>query len=168
MNDRKTVHKWLWVWEFEKEEAWLNSMAESGWALDGVGFCTYHFVRCQPGEYTVRLQMCDFDSEYRSFLEDISAEYIGRVAKWVYYRRRSELGPFELFSDLDSKIQHLQTISNLLKVLMLCNLCIGIANSFHAYGMGALNLLCAALMAYGMGRIDGKLESLKSERMIYE
>ena len=52
---KKTIKKWFWVWDFEKEEIWLNQMAQSGWVLDGVGFCKYHFVQCEPGEYTVRL-----------------------------------------------------------------------------------------------------------------
>lgn len=24
---RRTVHKWFWVWDFDKEEKWLNIMA---------------------------------------------------------------------------------------------------------------------------------------------
>ena len=27
MSETKTLHKWFWVWEFEKEERWLNEMA---------------------------------------------------------------------------------------------------------------------------------------------
>ena len=30
MAERKTVYKWFWVWEFEREERWLNAMAQSG------------------------------------------------------------------------------------------------------------------------------------------
>ena len=64
MTQRKTVHKWFWVWDFEKEERWFNVMAQTGWLLDGVGFCTYHFVPCTPGEYAVRLEMHPYDKEY--------------------------------------------------------------------------------------------------------
>ena len=27
MTERKTLYKWLWAWDFEKEERWLNEMA---------------------------------------------------------------------------------------------------------------------------------------------
>ncbi len=27
MSERQTVTKWFWVWEFDKEERWLNQMA---------------------------------------------------------------------------------------------------------------------------------------------
>ena len=45
MSETKTLHKWFWVWEFEKEERWLNEMAQEGWALTCGGFCTYVFER---------------------------------------------------------------------------------------------------------------------------
>ena len=35
METRKTIRKWYWVWDFEKEEEWLNEMAQAGWVLDG-------------------------------------------------------------------------------------------------------------------------------------
>ena len=38
MTERMTVRKWFWVWDFEKEEDWLNEMAMNGWALASVGF----------------------------------------------------------------------------------------------------------------------------------
>ena len=33
MKEEKVIHKWMWVWDFEKEERWLNTMAQSGWVL---------------------------------------------------------------------------------------------------------------------------------------
>jgi len=43
MAERKVIRKWVWVWDFEKEERWLNEMALSGWALCHVSFCKYFF-----------------------------------------------------------------------------------------------------------------------------
>ena len=57
METRKTIHKWFWVWEFEKEDDWLNEMALNGWVLESIGFVTYHFVRCEPGDYSVHTEM---------------------------------------------------------------------------------------------------------------
>ena len=45
---RQIIKKWFWVWDFDREEAWLNDMAQSGWVLDKVGFAKYEFVQCQP------------------------------------------------------------------------------------------------------------------------
>ena len=102
MTERKTVHRWWWVWNFEKEEQWLNTMAQSGWVLDGVGFCTFRFIPCEPGEYTVRLEMHGADQAYLDFMQETGAEYVGRMVQWVYFRKKVQYGEFDIFSDLNS------------------------------------------------------------------
>ena len=57
----KTIKKWFWVWEFDKEEQWLNTIAQSGWVLTKVGFASYTFAPCEPGAYTVRLEKHERD-----------------------------------------------------------------------------------------------------------
>lgn len=166
--ERKTVYKWFWAWEFEKEERWLNAMAQSGWVLDGVGFCTYHFMPCEPGEYTVRLEMHGADEAYLRFMQETGAESIGRVLQWVFFRKKTDQGPFDLFSDLDSRIQHLARIERLLSALGIVNLGIGLVNSWSPAHIGWINLLCATLMMYGLGRIHGKKESLEEQRLLRE
>ena len=169
MTQRKTVRKWYWAWEFEKEERWLNVMAQSGWVLDGVGYATYHFIPCEPGEYTVRLEMRDHDEAYLEFMRETGAEYVGRMVKWIFFRKKTELGRFDIFSDLDSKIAHLDKIGKLMSGLTCANLCIGIVNSLNAgVHVGWLNLLCAVLLSYGLGRIHGKKESLEEKRLLLE
>ena len=81
MAERKKVWKWYWVWDFEKEERWLNQMAMEGWVLTEVGFANYTFERCEPGDYIIRLQMHNPDDEYLAFLEELGAEYIGRAVR---------------------------------------------------------------------------------------
>ena len=167
MSERKTVTKWYWVWEFDKEERWLNEMAMEGWALCGVGFCRYTFERCDPGEYTIRLEMRKPDPEYLSFMNDIGAEYVGRVTQWLYFRKPAADGPFDLF-DLDAKIEHLGRIAKMLWIIGLANLLIGVVNTLENGGLGILNLLCATLLMYGLGRIEGKKEALEQERELHE
>ena len=38
MSETKKLHKVFWVWEYEKEERWLNEMAQEGWALKKASF----------------------------------------------------------------------------------------------------------------------------------
>ncbi len=165
----KTVHKWFWAWEFEKEEQWLNGMAQSGWLLDGVEFRTYHFVPCEPGEYTIRLEMRGTDEDYLTFMEETGAEYVGRVFQWIYFRKKAELGAFDLFSDLDSKIRHLDKVGKSLAAVGAFNLLIGMVNTLNPrVGIGWVNLLCATLLMYGLGRIHGKKDGLEKERFLRE
>ena len=169
MAERKTVYKWFWVWDFEKEERWLNELALQGWALVAVGWCRYVFERCEPGAYTFRLEMHQPDEEYLAFLQESGAEYIGRVFQWIYFRRPSEEGPFDLFSDIDSRIQHLARIDKSLFLIGMANLLIGCVNSLgDGRAVGILNLLVCTLLMYGLGRIRGKREELEKERQLHE
>lgn len=168
MAEKKTVYRWFWVWDFQKEEAWLNEMAMNGWALTGVGFCRYTFEACDLGEYIIRLEMHGLDDAYLSFMEEIGAQYVGRFAKWIFFRRASELGQFDIFSDIDSKIAHLDRIGRLIIAVGGINLIIGIVNSFNSSNFGWVNLLCATLLMYGAGRIHGLKEALTAERQLHE
>ena len=168
MTERKTVWKWFWAWDFEKEEKWLNEMAMQGWALSSVAFCSFTFKRSEPGEYIIRLEMRDHDDAYVSFMEDTGAEYIGRVVKWIYFRRKSALGSFDIFSDIDSKLTHLKTLRRMLLLIGLGNLLIGFGNSLNASHLGWINLILASLLMYGCGIVTGKIEYLENERAIRE
>jgi hypothetical protein len=169
MSGRKTLRRWFWAWEFEKEEAWLNAMAREGWLLDGVGFCTYHFIPCEPGSYTLRLEMHDPDADYLAFMEGIGAEYVGRMMRWIYFRRDTAMGPFDLYSDIDSRIGHLDRIGRMMKGAGIANLVIGLGNSLNpVLDIGWINLVCATLLMYGVGRIDGRREALERERLLRE
>ena len=165
--ETKKVTKWYWVWDYEKEELWLNAMAQEGWALQRVGFATYYFEKTEPGEYIVRLECRKKDEGYVSFVTDMGAEYIGRIAMWVYFRRKSELGEFELNSDLDSRIDQLTKIGRMLLGVGVGNLLIGLSN-LRYNGIGVINLICAGFLAYAYGRIQGKKDELQRERQLHE
>ena len=168
--ESRTIRKWFWVWEFEKEEAWLDEMAAAGWVLDSVGFCKYHFVRCAPGEYTVRTEMHSFDEGYVKFMEETGAEYIGRMMMWIYFRKKTEDGVFDLYSDIDSRISHLDRIGRMLAIIGGMNLAVGLFNSLAPVNtrLGWINLICATLLMYCLGRIHGKREALERERELHE
>lgn len=168
MKNRKTVYKWFWIWAFEKEEMWLNRMANNGWVLDGVGFCRYKFVQCDPEEYTVRLEMHHFDKDYIDFMSETGAEYVGRMVQWIYFRKKVSDGEFNIFSDIDSRINQLNRIGKMLSVIGIANLIIGLVNSFNYINIGWVNLLCATLLMYGLGRIHGKKEALVKVRALQE
>lgn len=169
MTQTKTVRKWFWVWDFEKEERWLNEMAFNGWLLDRIGLCTYHFIACEPGSYTIRLEMRPHDDGYLQFMAETGAEYVGRMVQWIYFRKPVQCGAFDLFSDLDSRIAHLDKIGKTLTAVGFANLAIGLTNAMNpVLDLGWINLLCATLLMYGLGRIHGKKESLQKDRLLRE
>ena len=172
MSELKKIRKWFWLWEFEEEERWLNQMADSGWVLEKLGFAVFYFRPCQPGEYIIRTEMRDKDEAYVGFVEETGAEYVGRMMKWIYFRRKTELGDFRLFSDLESQIAHLGKMAKTMKGVSIANLIIGMANTFNpglaGVPIGWINLLCATLCMYCYGRIQGKMDAMEKERTLME
>ena len=47
----------MWVWQWQKEENWINAMAAKGLLLTEVGFCRYEFEEGEPGAYQYCMQM---------------------------------------------------------------------------------------------------------------
>lgn len=167
----KIVRKWFWVWEFEKEEKWLNDMACDGWLLDGVGWCRYTFRSCEKDSFRVRLEMLAFapgseeGREYIGFIEGSGAKCVGSLMKWVYFVKDRADGEFELFSDIDSRIRHLENIMKTIGVIGLLNLGLGLNNHNE---LSLLNLFCAGIIGYGIYRLNQMRERLKKERQLHE
>lgn len=178
---RKIIRKWFWVWEFDKEERWLNEMAAQGLALVGTGFCKYEFEPCAPGEYQVRLELlenqpCHAESrKYIGFIEETGAEQVGTFMRWVYFRKKTADGPFDLFSDLESRIKHLKRIIALILPISLANLAIGLVNVGNSFStgiwiakIGYINLTIGALGCVGAWRLLKKRKRLEEEARIFE
>ena len=178
---RKVVHKWFWAWDFEKEEKWLGEMAAQGLCLVGVGWCKFEFEECLPGEYAVRLELldkptCHPESEnYIRFIEETGAEQVGSYIRWVYFRKKTELGPFDLFSDLASRISHLKRILFLLLPIGILNLAIGAQNLGFLFwrhntgnAIGLVNLFLGALCCFGGWKLNQKKKKLQKEQQIFE
>lgn len=179
---RKTLRKWFWAWEFDKEEQWLNDMAAKGQALVSARYITYEFEDSAPGEYAVRLEMLEHmpDSEegkqYIEFVESTGAEYIGHVMKWVYFRKKTADGSFELHSDNKTRMKHLKRIIALLRPLAVVN--VGMAGYNFCVGIGLespVNVVCsllsvavAVLLGVGMVKLNDKKIQLEKESQLFE
>ena len=112
--------------------------------------------------------MHTYDESYLAFMRETGAEYVGRMMLWIYFRKKTADGPFDLFSDIDSKISHLDRIGKMLAAVGGANLVIGIVNTLSPARLGWVNLLCATLLMYALGRIQGKKEALEKERRLHE
>lgn len=182
---RKTIHKFFWIWNFDKEEEWLNEMAKKGFSLVSVGFYRYTFEACLPGEYHICLEMLEnFPAHsksvsYINFLEETGAEYIGSVIHWVYFRRKTIDGEFKLFSDNTSRIKYLNRLLSFLTIIALLEFWIGEINISHSFedGMiidlgrligGSLCICLGLLFVYGFLRINQKKQRLKKEQQLFD
>lgn len=178
---RKIVHKVFFVWDFDKEERWLNEMAAKGLCLIGVGFCRYEFEDCVPGEYNICMQLLEKSvkdpesQKYIEFLEATGAEHIGTFTRWVYFRKKAELGSFELFSDNANRLKHLKSIISLIGVVSAMNLLIGLQNLLMVFIirsyvnlLGLVNLVLGIWGLWGTFRLVKKRDRLKKEELLFE
>jgi Protein of unknown function (DUF2812). len=179
---KKVIHKWFFVWDFDKEEKWLNEMSAIGLHLTDVGVCRYVFEEGTPGEYECRLELLDNvpshpkSTAYIRFLEDTGAEYIGNVTRWAYFRRKTGDGAFDLFSDLDSRIRHLNRIIAMLIPVFILNIINAFSNfarypSHPASSVFSIACLCfflSLILGYGIFKIYLKKNRLQKERALHE
>ncbi len=123
--------------DYEKEEVWLNEMCSKGYALIDYTRCKYTFEECKPNSYTYRLEMLENHSDsleskkYIKFLEETGVEHVASYIRWVFLRKKKELGPFVLFTDFESKLKHHKRIALFLGPVALLNLVIGLVNLFN-------------------------------------
>ena len=179
---RQVIRKWFWAWEFDKEEKWLNDMAAKGKALVSARYITYEFEDSAPGEYAVRLEMLenspasDEGRQYVEFVESTGAEHVGRVMKWVYFRKKTADGPFELHGDNATRIKHLRGIIRLLVPLGIFNAGAGLYNLCIGIGLNSVvNVVCAAasgavawLLYRGLVKLNDKKQRLEKEAQLFE
>ena len=178
---RQTIHKLFFVWDFDKEEKWLNEMAAKGLSLVSVGFCKYEFEDRLPGEYKICLQLLDKmprhpeSKKYIDFLETTGAEQVGSFTRWVYFRKKATEGDFELFSDNDSRLKYLSSVISFVSLITVGNWIAGINNVFIATTfpspinyVGILNLLIGLVGTWGIIRLMRKRKKMKQEGQLFE
>ena len=89
--------------------------------------------------------------------------------RWVYLRKKAADGPFDLFSDYESRIQHLNRILCLLMPVTLLNLGMFFIGLNQSLGwLPFLNLAVGLLCLYGVIRFLIRKNKYKKEREISE
>lgn len=104
------MRKFKMYFDKDTEEAWLQSMCEQGWAFKSFFLGLYTFEPCQPGEYIYRIDLMAGkwveQERFLAFMREAGVEPVGKWYRWCYLRRKASEGPFELYSDAESKIAH--------------------------------------------------------------
>lgn len=154
------------VWKiyvnYEKEEKWLNSMAQKGMHMVDYTFCRYLFEEGEPGKYIYRIELLkEMPSHpesvaYLRFMEESGVEVVSTYMRWVYFRKKASEGSFEIYTDRAGKIKHAKRILGLVGVLFVLNLAVALDNlvigltsdrgiHFNAY-LSVLNFTVAAVL----------------------
>lgn len=110
----------------DKETEWLNGLANEGWAMKGFFAGFYSFEPCEKGEYTYQIDFsnkaCSVSKDYRDFMDEADIEIVQTWFFWVFLRKKKAYGDFELYTDVDSQIEHYKKILKMFKTVTILEL----------------------------------------------
>ena len=179
---------WKAFIDYEKEEDWLNSMSAKGLALTDYFFFRYAFEDSRPGEYIYRIELLDNppghaeSRAYLDFMAENGVEHVTSWIRWVYFRKRASGGPFDIYSDIDSRITHYKRILTLWLPLMCMDLMLGLINFSNGvdslfgnenYGIynlviGVVLIALAAVIFFYGNSFRLKIRRLRQEKTLRE
>ncbi len=185
-----TVYKFFSIGASEKEEKWLNQMAAKGMMLTDVTGFRYVFEQDTPGKYIYRLELLNHlpshneSRAYIEFLEDTGIEFVGSYLRWVYFRKPTHDGVFEIYSDVESKIKHFKRITliaNVLAITFGCMAIIALGEAWNQYTIfsskayhipyliwGSVYIIMVVIFQAIIIPVRRSLRHLKSERRLRE
>lgn len=181
MSD-KVIHRLYW--DFEREEAWLNRMAAAGLNLVRYTWGRYQFTKGVPGQWTYRIELLpdmagtQASRKYLEFMEAAGVEVISTYMRWVFFRKPAAEGPFDLFSDLDSRLAHYRRVLGFYGTLTLALIPITMSSVNSLARAGGLLGLMAPLLAVQVCvfaafalnslRLLRRVRALRDRKRLYE
>jgi hypothetical protein len=151
VKDKKVLpHLSSYAIDPERIEEQANRMAKEGWLLEKFGSLFSTYRRGKAGEYEYRVQVKEAGMDrlvYTAELAEFGIEEVGSVGDLLILRKSSDGTPFELYSDLDSRIaQQKKAVRYLRK---------GLIMSFFWGSMMLMNVLTTLMNANVIGRYAG-------------
>jgi hypothetical protein len=130
----KMMKKFKLYYDKDKEEAFLNDMSAKGYAMKRFFLGLYTFEKCQPGEYTYRVDLIsDKTVEQRNELYDLVQDSGGELVQtwgiWAFFRKK---GNFELYTDPESQIKQFRRIRTIFAASTCWNLHFSIPQWYNA------------------------------------
>ena len=170
------MKKFKLYYDKDLEQDWLQKMSQDGWAFKNFFLGVYTFVPCQPGEYIYQIDLLDDKNKsiqsFTAFMEDIGVEVVAQWYRWGYLRKKADDGPFEMYTDIESKINQYNRIKNFfLSFLFIESICfivefsaaIRTENPTLWLFTALIGLICLAFLRI-VWKCSFKIEQLKREK----
>lgn len=171
--------RWKFTFDKDEEQEWLNDWCQNGWAMTKFFMGVVTFVPCQPGEFIYQIDMIpgrflqahDYEG-YVIFMDEMGIEVLQRWGRWVYLRKRAEDGPFDLYTDTESKIALYRRIRSLffstLVLELLCsssvwNLLRQFPDDWAARGLAGFYIVMAVTLLRAVWRCSWKIKELSRQ-----
>jgi len=156
--------KFKLYYDKDAEEDWLNAMTSKGWGFKKFFLGFYTFEPCKPREYNYQIDILDNwqgdKDNYSRFMEDVGVEVVGQWWRWVYLRKKTEDGPFEMYTDIESKITQYSKIKNFFIPFTILELC--------CFFMEVIAAIMARSYIFGMFAILLGLLSIEMIRIVWK
>lgn len=171
---KKVIYRYFM--DYQREEQWLNEQSKKGFQLVKVQFSRYTFVEGSPGEYIYRNELLsglesNGNKEYLEFLQEGGIEVVDQFVGWVYFRKKTAEGPFELYSDTSSKISYLNRIIYIFGSILLVNLYFFFFNFIIVDGINRwlsyLSLTAVIIMAFPVYTVYKRKKKLQAAQQIF-
>ena len=175
--------RYRFYFDYEKEEKWINEMAAQGWHLEKWFLNRFTFTKGEPGAFTYRNEFLGAMSkqekqDYFELLKDSGITIIYELGGWVYMKKASAEGPFELYTDTHSKIDYYKRMLNIFLLLFFVNVFAGILNA-GIFGdeslprsmnsvVGIFNMAVAILLTFPIIKIIQRKRALMKKKDLYE
>lgn len=105
----------------DQETAWLNEMAQNGWAMTSFFAGFYTFDKCAKGKWSYQVDLGEkfgkCTEDYREFMRDAGIEILQNWGYWVFLRKPADEGEFQLYTDVESSIEHYSKILKMFKIV---------------------------------------------------
>ena len=161
----------------DKETEWLNKMSEEGYAMTGFFAGFYQFEKCEPGKYVYQIDFGEklfaVSNNYREFMQETGVEIVQTWGYWIILRKLASEGEFQLYTDVDSSIEHYTKIRTMFKVVSIIELicffvelvCAMEGNTWAVAFMFIIAALTVAMMnaAFKTNQIIAELKERKGE-----
>ncbi|WP_373212173.1 DUF2812 domain-containing protein [Ruminococcus sp. 5_1_39BFAA] len=162
----------------DEETVWLNEMAARGYAMKRFFAGFYWFEECEPGEYTYQVdfgnKLFSVSDDYREFMEDTGVEIVQTWGFWVILRKPASEGGFQLYTDVDSSIEHYSKIRRMFKAVTILELICFMSEGYGAatgstWAVAFMFLIGAMMLALAnavnkTSRIIAELQERKGEQ----
>lgn len=121
MIERKKTRKWFWAWDDQKEEVWLQRMAQEGWALEEYKWFQYTFKKVMPSKlvYQLDYQLGFPDKSYFDLFEMDGWQLVSSFGGWYYFCKEDDgTEKLEIFTDVHSRATKYIRLSNYLLFIL--------------------------------------------------
>lgn len=117
------MRKFRLYFDKDTEQDWIMEMSNQGWAFQDFFLGVYTFKPSEPGEYIYQIDLLDdgvgAKKDFSEFMEDSGVEVVAQWYRWVYLRKRSVDGPFEMYTDIESKIKQYERMKRFFSVVLI-------------------------------------------------